>query len=77
VAYGRPVGYQQSVELRLRAVVEGQNEFGSVRPESLQRVGYPRREVPQITLFHVGDVGPAGGDPASRRMLTPEIELAI
>src|SRR6202042_114642 len=44
---GDPVGYQQGVEFGLRAVVEGQNEFAPVRPESLQRVGISRREVPQ------------------------------
>ena len=56
-----PVGYQQGVELRLFAVVEGEEELAPVRPEALQRVRVPDREIPEIALGGVGDVGAALG----------------
>ena len=54
-----PIGEQQRVELGRLAVVEADDELAPIRAHALQRMGQPRREVPQAALLHVLDVGAA------------------
>ncbi len=57
---GEPVRQEERRELRGMAFVEAQEELAAVRREPLQRVRKAGREIPQVTLFHVRDIGAAG-----------------
>src|SRR2546430_5435981 len=58
---GEPVGHEQRVKLAGVTVVEADHEFAAVRAEALQRMRLTRREIPEITLIDIGNVGPAQG----------------
>ena len=55
----QPVGEHQGVEFGGPPVIEREHEFGTVRPQSLQRVGQAGREIPQVAGLHVGHLGAA------------------
>jgi len=52
-----PVGEHQRVEFGGPPVIEREHEFGTVRSQSLQRVGQAGREIPQVAGLHVGHLG--------------------
>jgi hypothetical protein len=56
-----PVGEQEGGVLGEVAVVEDEEEFGTVRAQALQRVGVARWEVPQVALLKVIDKATALG----------------
>jgi hypothetical protein len=58
---GEPVRHQQRIEFVGVAVVEADHELTAVRAEPLQRMRLACREIPQVALINVSDVGPAHG----------------
>ena len=56
-----PIRHQQGVELACIAIIEADDEFASIRAEPLQGMGVAGREIPNVSLFHVGDIRLAHG----------------